>query len=888
MAREYSLETIEQLTRRYRDAGTERPMRVQRYEPGTQLTYDMTGVVPARGARVTLEIDRFVGGGFAGQVYRVRVMAIEGPEGPPEGLEVGGVYAMKILIPPSRGSQVFRDLIYRIGFQAPFALQVNPAAARAGALWQKFIRRAAAHRFDDEQAVVDVLATFVDPTLGSCGELSEWVEGRTWRFEVDDQLGGRKQRICAGRTDAGSGEYIAKKVFMRDFVAMLHEIGAHEFARQYEWWTCKSQPNALKRLAAGDEPAAGLTAVDFRAGLALLPVLPMSPGDVPLIVRGIARGSLVQFDRGDLDALRAYVSARAGQFADMHEALDELIAAEEAYRSSQIDLTHHRAHLLYDRRLWGSIFDATVKGWRVANEIDDACEASLRPSCLKTAMMAALLVMARLTRAVGLVGAGWKLVYEAVRHFGAEGGSPDASVSWTPLWVFLAMGLVAPPVCRGLFRLIGRGDRRRHLWRLVTSRGYFVRAVRAHMAESLIRWHRVGRVDAGRALALACSPLRFAAHLPLSLLPVFLHRMLTDGRYVLGVVAYVIVRPVKLYFNAQARETWLREMVTEGQRRHILTDRDAETILSRIDEPFIQKYLKSLAVHVCTLPVTQVVSVAVATWFYLTHPEMPETQRAAAAGLIIGAFQITPISPGSLTRGLYVLWLVIRERNYKDYNIAVFLGFFKYVGYLAFPIQMAYRYPALARFMAAHWATGAVHIVPVFGEHGALMEHAVFDLFYNYPLSVRRRLRAWADYRQGKAPRVWHAPLLAATTLAVLGTADVLLRSRYGALPTLGQAWPLTILAPWLLGSCITRWAGGATLGLRVKLSAAWAAATGALYAGLHTALRFAPALGGSPAPLGEVLETLARMGLWAVFLYALLATVATLVTEARRGDPPQ
>jgi len=70
-----------------------------------------------------------------------------------------------------------------------------------------------------------------------------------------------------------------------------------------------------------------------------------------------------------------------------------------------------------------------------------------------------------------------------------------------------------------------------------------------------------------------------------------------------------------------------------------------------------------------------------------------------------------------------VLYLVIRERNIKDYNIALVLAFFKYVGYLAFPIQMAYRYPVLARFMAVHWATSAVHIVPVFGESGALLEH---------------------------------------------------------------------------------------------------------------------------------------------------------------------
>jgi hypothetical protein len=46
-------------------------------------------------------------------------------------------------------------------------------------------------------------------------------------------------------------------------------------------------------------------------------------------------------------------------------------------------------------------------------------------------------------------------------------------------------------------------------------------------------------------------------------------------------------------------------MMCEGQKKHMLSDADAKTILSQINEPFIQKYLKSLAVHVCTLPAWQ-------------------------------------------------------------------------------------------------------------------------------------------------------------------------------------------------------------------------------------------------------------------------------------------
>jgi hypothetical protein len=98
------------------------------------------------------------------------------------------------------------------------------------------------------------------------------------------------------------------------------------------------------------------------------------------------------------------------------------------------------------------------------------------------------------------------------------------------------------------------------------------------------------------------------------------------------------------------------------------------------------------------------------------------------------------ISPGSLIRGLYVVYLMIRERNWRDYIWAVWIAFVHYVGYLAFPIQMVAKFPELSRFMAGRWATRLEHFVPVFGERGALLEHWVFDLFFNVPISLRRKM----------------------------------------------------------------------------------------------------------------------------------------------------
>ncbi|GAG17318.1 unnamed protein product, partial [marine sediment metagenome] len=261
-----------------------RPMRIREYDPGTELTYDLDPIEPQhRGhlLRVHLRIERSVGGGFAGQVYQARLLSIQ--NGVVPGVEAGKTYALKILIPSSGFALFFRNLLFAIGFQSPFQLQCNPVAARCGALWQKFIHRAAAARFGDPGAVNNVHGILVDRQLGACGELSDWIDGRTWRLEVDDRMDMLKRWQKGEQVNSrelGSPEYRTKKEFMRDFVALLHEMGAHEFARQYEWSTCKSQPNCLKRSSTEEDPLQGLVAVDFRAGLTLLPFLPMSPGDV--------------------------------------------------------------------------------------------------------------------------------------------------------------------------------------------------------------------------------------------------------------------------------------------------------------------------------------------------------------------------------------------------------------------------------------------------------------------------------------------------------------------------------------------------------------------------------------------------------------------------------
>ena len=826
----YSVEVHKELEEKFREAALYRPMRVELLEAGTELEYDVIGVNDGNKGRVCLAIEKFIGGGFAGQVYRVKILKIEPETGPIGGLEMGGIFAMKIMIPRTGFSRLFRNALYWVAFQGPFQLQVNPAAARSGAIWQKFIRRGAKIRFGDERLVADIHATFVDKSLGSCGELSEWIEGRTWRLEVDERLDLLK-RWKKGKEVAveklGSPEYRAKHEFMGKFVELLHDMGAHEFARQYEWSTWKSQPNCLKRKDTEEFPSEGLVAVDFRAGLALLPFLPMSPGDFKLIAQGFIRGSLVQFDRGDTEKLEQFIAEHSNEFGDMGKIFEELKSAERVYRDSVPDITHNHVRLLYRSELWLTILDSAVTGWKVRNLLDKRVQEKLCGSKALTLLFAV----------IGMI----PLIGSLLRRIWGQ-----------PYW-------------------------RKHYLRMLTSWKYFQRGVRAKIVEKTIGWHRSGRVDGENALKITRQIWRCLYHFPLSVLPKGLHRFITDWKYAKERMDYLMLRPVRLYFDAELREQWLREMVKEGSKNHLLSDEDATVILSQVKEPFVQKYLKSLAVHLCTLPVTQVVSVLVAIIYVVMHPEMPRGQAYGIGIGIIALFQVVPISPGSLVRGLYVVYLVVRERNFKDYNIAVFLGFFKYIGYLAFPIQMAYRYPSLARFMAGHWATEAVHIVPVFGERGALLEHGVFCLFYNWPLTIRRRMRKRAQIRAAMLPRYWHIAVYAIAGSGTFTIVDFIYLINSGNLPSLKDIWGFAVIVPVLCGALVTLGAAGAPMWKRVIGATACGGAVGVLYTAGTAIIGYDGLVGA-----GEM----ATSCVWRVFVFTILSVLGMLLTEIKLPEP--
>ena len=82
METDYSVEVYQKLEKEFHKAELHRPMYMGRYENGTELTYEVTSVDDANKGRLHLEIEKFVGGGFAGQVYRVKVLDIASDSGP--------------------------------------------------------------------------------------------------------------------------------------------------------------------------------------------------------------------------------------------------------------------------------------------------------------------------------------------------------------------------------------------------------------------------------------------------------------------------------------------------------------------------------------------------------------------------------------------------------------------------------------------------------------------------------------------------------------------------------------------------------------------------------------------------------------------------------------
>jgi hypothetical protein len=702
---EYSRDLCRELTDRLRALPLRKRMELGRYEDGDRLDLVITTAWPEVEGRAVFQIEKFVGGGFAGQVYRSRLESLDLPEGAPRELVLGERYAVKILEPPSRFSVWFRNLVYWLAFQGPFTAQVNRSACRAGLLWPKLLREVAERKLGDREAIADTYASFHDDRIGAWGEVREWVEGRTWRLEADGRLSARRAWRGIDAAETGSPEYVAKHQFMVRLVEMLHAMGAAELARQYEWWTLKSQPNALKRFGHGEGPGDGLCAVDFRAGLALIPILPMSPADIGLIFKGMARGSLAQFDRCDWTRFDAFVAENEDMLSGSTAMIQALKQYDAEYRAAMPDITHQGVSLLLKPALRQSVRHGLVDGYVAAGMVDAA-------------------------HAERLKAGGWRFPC-----FYLLGALPGLGRLLRKLW------------CNHAWRS--------HVVGMLTDARYLRTAGEARAIGAAIKWHRARRITEAHARRISASPpLYWLEQLTVGWIPCrALHRVAADPaspwRGIRSGWAYLH----RFLKDPAFRHEWLLGEINDGYAEGMLDADERDRLLAQIDDPFIALYLRSVGAHLATLPVTQIVSVLHGSINALLIMAAGGGWQAASTRfvIILGIYQVIPISPGSLCRGFYVVYMMVKGRNWRDYVVAAPLSFLKYLGYLSFPLQMTATYPELAQLMAGRWASGAIHVIPVFGEKGALLEHFVFDLFFN----VSRAFGHWASRHTRWILNIW-------------------------------------------------------------------------------------------------------------------------------------
>jgi hypothetical protein len=179
--------------------------------------------------------------------------------------------------------------------------------------------------------------------------------------------------------------------------------------------------------------------------------------------------------------------------------------------------------------------------------------------------------------------------------------------------------------------------------------------------------------------------------------------------------------------------------------------------------------------------------------------------------------------------------------------------------------------------MAGHWATEAVHVVPVFGERGALLEHKIFNLFYNWPLTIRNRIKKRWQLRAALPPRYWHIGLCMAAGVAIFVTADLYYLNKFGELPHLKEVWFISIIVPLLCGSAVTLGAGGAEMWTRL-IGAVICATAVAVFSTLISAVLGA----GDAIGFSEIVVVC----LWRIFVFTILSVLGLLFTEIKLPEP--
>jgi hypothetical protein len=174
-------------------------------------------------------------------------------------------------------------------------------------------------------------------------------------------------------------------------------------------------------------------------------------------------------------------------------------------------------------------------------------------------------------------------------------------------------------------------------------------------------------------------------------------------------------------------------------------------------------------------------------------------------------------------------------------------------------------------------------VVPVFGEHGAVLEHAVFSKFYNMPLTIRRRMTIITEHRKTLAVRGWHMLPITAVAVGVFMFSEWISLQIWGSLPGIMNLWPVLIALPMLTGAAVSKWAGSATLTKRSLYAMMCGLLTGLCSAAAHVWMHMP---NNGQTTIASVSRAMRDNSTWGVLLFAMLAVIGAIIYEIKQPLP--
>ncbi len=253
---------------------------------------------------------------------------------------------------------------------------------------------------------------------------------------------------------------------------------------------------------------------------------------------------------------------------------------------------------------------------------------------------------------------------------------------------------------------------------------------------------------------------RYAAHCRSSFLPVGLHRFLSQGDYFRERLELFPSCGRSALLDGTCAGVAARHGVDGGSARSLRARRGE--ILSQIGGAVHQKYLKSLAVHVLTLPVPRWSRFR--TRLLPNHAPGDAARAGWASRWASSRYPSHPIC-GSLTRG-YTCCTWSSRAQPEGLSIALSVGFFKYIGYLSFPSRglsatppgafmagMVHDACSRPRLRREGGAVGAPGVQPVLHCRSPAARIRERDSVVSLPL------RAWQSWHRARSGRVPLSPI---------------------------------------------------------------------------------------------------------------------------------